>query len=263
MVTLEHNGVVQEFKQWKFPGGEVGVQLLQGVDLAGHYRVSILGIPSSDDLIIALNLCDALGHIDELYIPYFPYARQDRGCHEGESFALSVYMNLVLSSSNFSNLVIVDPHSSVLLKQFNHTRGTCELNIIEQHHCTIKLPKFDCIVAPDKGALDKAKFTQPDVEHVFLNKTRTADGIVYEDYPKDTIKGNVCVVDDIADSCGSFLSLAKMLERTQPNLQSLNFYVTHGIFSKNCIFPMKMHYDNIYCYNLMNLDVDHMVEVIK
>lgn len=263
MVKLEHNGVEQEFKQWKFPGGEVGVQLIEDVDSHGYYKVSILGIPTSDDLVIALNLCNALGSANELYLPYVPYARQDRVCNKGESSSLVIFINMLLSSKDYQKLTIVDPHSQKTVSCINAYSNASELNVINQYECTKNLPKFDCIIAPDKGALEKAKYTQPDVEHVFLNKTRTAGGIVYDDYPKDTIKGNVCVLDDIADSCGSFLSLAKMLERTQPNLQSLNFYVTHGIFSKNCIFPMKMHYDNIYCYNLMNSDVDHMVEVIK
>lgn len=261
MVKLEHNGVEQEFKQWKFPGGEVGVQLIEPIRL-GYYKVCILGIPTSDDLVVALNLCNAVGTADELYIPYIPYARQDRVCHAGESASLKVFMKMLLSSSDFTELSIVDPHSNQVMIEVNSSSNPVELYIIKQHHCTKNLPKFDCIIAPDKGALDKAKYTQPDVEHVFLNKTRTADGIVYEDYPRDTIKGNVCVVDDLCDGGNTFLSLARMLEKTQPNIQSLSLYVTHGIFSKGC-FALGMHYDNIYCYNLMNEDVDHLVKVIK
>lgn len=264
MIKLEINGVETPFEYWKFPAGEIGVKVDNFVKFDDKIKVSILGLVDSNDLITLYQLFDIFGMVDEVYIPYVPYARQDRICHEGESFSLNVFLSLLLSNHQyFKKLTIVDPHSQVCVELIEDYMPLTKLKVIEQHECTTNLPKFDFILAPDKGALEKSKLTQPEVPHIFLSKTRTPEGIIYDDYEYDTLSGNICVVDDIADSCGTFLAIAKMLIKTQPNMQSLNLYVTHGIFSKNCIFPVKLNYDNVYCYNLMNLDVDHMVEVIK
>lgn len=268
MVTLEVNRKQVEFKQWKFPAGEVGVKLPK-IDPESNFRVNILGLPSSDDFFCALQVLDALRLMKvpkdyvELYLPYIPYARQDRACHEGESFALRIFVRALLHFDVISMLTVVDPHSKIFSDIFNNWNyNDVELNEIHQWECTKNLPKFDFIIAPDVGAANKAQYTQPETKHVFLHKTRTPEGIVYEDYEYDTIKGNVCVVDDILDGGGTFLSLAKMLERTQPNITSLSLYVTHGIFSQGC-FALAMHYDSIYCYNLMNKDYDHYVKEIQ
>ena len=268
MVTLEINRKEVEFKQWKFPAGEVGIKLPK-IDPENNFRVNILGLPSSDDFFIALQVLDALRlakvpkEYVELYMPYIPYARQDRACHEGESFALRIFVRALLHFDVIGMLTVIDPHSKVFNDIFhNWNYNEVELNEIKQWECTNNLPKFDCIIAPDLGATQKAELTQPEVDHRYLMKTRTAEGIIYDDYQYDTIKGNVCVVDDILDGGATFLSLAKMLERTQPNIQSLSLYVTHGIFSQGC-FALSMHYDKLYCYNLMNQDQDHMVTVLK
>lgn len=260
MVKLELNGTEIKYEQWKFPGGEIGIKVPLPIDPDGYYKVSILGLVQAEDLITALNLCDAYGIVDELYIPYFPYGRQDRVCHEGESFSLRVFCKLIISASNrFKKLTILDPHSDVIRQELSEISH--KLNLIGQWKLTKALPNYDCIIAPDLGASVKANLTQSTTQHIFLEKTRTKNGIVYLDYPTDTIKGNVCVVDDICDGGATFLELAKMLEKTQPNIESLSLYVTHGIFSKGC-FALAMHYNTLYCVNLMNPDVDHLVTVL-
>lgn len=94
-----------------------------------------------------------------------------------------------------------------------------------------------------------------------MSKTRVDSKVVYVDYAYDTIKGSVCVVDDLVDGGFTFLSLAEMLKRTQPNITSLNLYVTHGLFSKGTE-ELKKFYDRIYVHNLMNKSVLDAVVVI-
>ena len=134
---------------------------------------------------------------------------------------------------------------------------------MSQSSCAKYLPKFDALIAPDKGAAEKVK-THYQVSlgtpcHT-LNKVRLDGRVIYEDYPYDTIKGNVCVVDDICDGGATFLSLAEMLKRSQPNA-NLNLYVTHGIFSKG-LDDLEKYYDIIYVHNNMNPSVADSVTVI-
>lgn len=268
MVKLEVNGVEVPFKQWKFPAGEVGVQLPQ-IAVDSKVRVSMLGMPSSDDLMVTLQVLDALKIMKvwpfpiELYIPYFPYARQDRVCNAGESFALKIFMRTLLQFGIFNTLTVVDPHSEVfndLFYKWNYDNVT--LTEIKQWECTKNLPKFDWIIAPDAGALDKAKFTQPNSKHLSLNKVRVGSEVIYESLNPNILSGHICIVDDICDGGKTFIALAQMLNETQREIASISLYVTHGIFSQGTA-KLRLYFDEIYCYNLMNENVKNLVKEIQ
>lgn len=266
MINLKVNGHEVEFKSWKFPAGEVGVKLPQ---IEEHEKVGIvLTMPTSDEIFIALNILDALAiqgipreNID-LFIPYFPYGRQDRMCHEGESFALRVFAQILKSVPHYNNIYIKDTHSEVT-HQALMGYGV-QVKHMSQSSCAKYLPKFSVLIAPDKGAAEKV-MTHYQVGlgtlcHTLL-KTRKDGQVTYVDEAYDTISGDVCVVDDICDGGATFLSLAEMLKRTQPNITSLNLYVTHGIFSKGTDELLKL-YDTIYVHNNMNQSVADSVTVI-
>lgn len=258
MIMLLINGNLTDFQQWKFPAGEIGVKLPL-VTPSDRADITLL-MPSSDEIFICLNILNAL-HKQELehrnihlHIPYVPYGRQDRVCHEGESHALEVFTRVLLKAyPYFGTLHIEDPHSQVTVDLL--TEWQSKLVVESQASCAKYLPKFDALIAPDKGAADKVlKHYQVNALgtlcHTLL-KTRKDGQVIYVDESYDTIRGNVCVVDDICDGGATFLSLAEMLKRTQPNITSLNLYVTHGIFSKGVQELLKM-YDTIYVHNMMN-----------
>ena len=48
----------------------------------------------------------------ELVIPYFPYARQDRVCIEGEALGAAVMANFI-NNLDFAKVTIWDAHSEV------------------------------------------------------------------------------------------------------------------------------------------------------
>jgi ribose-phosphate pyrophosphokinase len=269
MITLYADEIRIEFKQWKFPGGEVGVQLIENKQctLDTQYRVEVK-YENSDDIFILLNLCNAL-EVQEIprvnitcSLPYFPYARQDRVCSVGESKALEVFVE-VLSNMYCQDFLLKDVHSEVTLRLLREYG----INYREysQDMCAISLPTFDTLIAPDKGASEKAKSHYQaklgNTEVIFMTKERKDNKVVYLDYPYNTIKGNVCVVDDICDYGGTFLALGEMLKRTQPNIASLSLYVTHGLIGKGTQ-ELKKFYSTIYVHNLMNSSVKDEVTVI-
>jgi ribose-phosphate pyrophosphokinase len=271
-VNLKCSSSIAPFlEQWKFPGGEVGVKLLNPhlVSFKNHYTVELTGIPTSDDLVVLLNTVDALHRLGvpctniQVYIPYLPYARQDRVCNDGESYALQVFCSILGSAANkFSTLIVVDVHSD---KSKIFLNGVFEtVNYVNQHSCTRYLPLHNAIVAPDKGAVEKAKFTQPDALHINLDKVREGFN-VFVDIAEDKhnkIIGSACVVDDICDGGATFISAAQILRKTQPHMTALNLYVTHGIFSKG-VDKLLEYYDNIYCYNIMSSDEEVLRKVKK
>lgn len=259
-VSLYVNHMPMEFKQWKFPGGEVGVKLLEIIPAYSSVEVQVSGVPTSDDIFIAMNLLDAVNRFVTrnqvtLHFNYLPYARQDRVCAVGESFALQVFIKMIMSMQHtFWRVTFDDMHSKVAIEEFEKipNQGVVFKNY-EQHFFTDALPKFDVIIAPDKGATEKAKHTQPETMHIFLDKVRVDGKVQYENYAEDTIVGKACIVDDIGDGGATFLSAAEMLRKTQPRMQELSLYVTHGIFSKGFDI-VKESFDNVYVSNPMTLE---------
>ena len=266
MITLYKNGTKLEFKQWKFPGGEVGVQLSE-IEQKAKYTVQ-MDYENSDDVFVFLNVCDALQEFGVVMrdvigsIPYFPYARQDRVCNSGESKALEVFVQ-VLSKAFCWNFRTKDVHSGVAI-------ALCDdygITLIDesQEDCAIDLPKFDVLLAPDIGAANKAamhkQYMFGTTGLVCLSKTRVGSKVTYVDYSYDTIKGNVCVVDDLADGANTFVALGEMLKRTQPNITSLNLYVTHGLFSRG-LDVLGDLYDKIYTHNLMNKGIKENARLV-
>jgi ribose-phosphate pyrophosphokinase len=254
-----------KLKQWIFPGGEVGIKIdEESIYVSDDYFIRIDKIPSSDDIMMAINIADALQRLGVynivLDVPYLPYARQDRVCHPGESFALEVFIK-ILSASAITRICTADLHSSVSVDLIRKNKFI--LTEINQDWCSDNLPYHDVLIAPDKGAESKIVLYDKADSIVCLSKTRKNYGVIYDDYPFDTIKGNVCVVDDIFDGGATFLSLGNMLKRTQPNITNMNLYVTHGLFSNLVKFAeCKQLFDTIYVYNLMNDSVKDSVVVL-
>lgn len=236
----------QEVKMWKFPTGEVGVQLLNPISTsASDYAIVEVMFSCNDDIFYALNLINALENIGFkkhqilLEIPYLPYSRQDRVCHPGESFASKVLIDM-LSTSGVT-IRTYDLHSE--------TYKANNLMNVRQYVCTMKLPRFDLLIGPDKGSAGKVSSVAEclGVNYVVLDKVRTENGI------KITLPGgfqnaqieNACIVDDLLDGGMTFIKAAEVIKEVNPDI-NLSLYITHGFFTAG-IDKLKEMYDNIYC----------------
>lgn len=251
LIKLLINNEEVEYKKWKFPSGELGVQITQYPEVVSWIDVH-WNFENNEEIFELLLLSNAIWHkgwrLDTLVIPYLPYSRQDRVCHEGESFSLAVLARL-LNSIEVDNIITYDVHSDKAVELVNN------LTSVNQRHKAYALPKFDFLIAPDKGAATKAsghfQVKELGTPVVFLTKTRKDGKVLYDDLEYNTISGGVCVVDDICDGGNTFLSLADMLYRTQPNMTKLSLYVTHGLFTAGA--DQLLHcYDRIFTANLVN-----------
>ena len=252
-----------QFSSWKFPAGEVGVKLLDSIEFRSYWIEwkPDISVNMHDEFFIIANLVDALKRngSSSIFVDtyYFPYARQDRDCNKGESFALDVFIKLLKASGAIIDNV-VDPHSYV-------TVSLSECVPTEQHDCLSDIYNFpfDMYVAPDKGAAHKIR---SDVKYktIFLNKVRVDGKVIHEDLPSGTIPAGskVCIVDDISDGNGTFVSCAKAILKNNPDVE-LYLAVTHGIFNRG-LDNLRGLYKKVYCYNLMNESVrnDPLLEVL-
>lgn len=242
-----------EYSSFSFPSGcEVHIKL---PDLENIKTLITARIKSSDDVIKILLTNDALKRIGvkdiELFIPYLPYARQDRQMVEGEPLSLKVFADLI-NAQNFSKVYIYDVHSEVSLALINNCKGYNNHLFVEE----ILKDKTDYfIVSPDAGAYKKifklCQHLQYKGEIIMCNKLRdVSTGIIRSmTVSHEYLQGKDCyIVDDICDGGGTFTLLADILK--ERNAGKINLIVSHGIFSKgiNALYNI----DQIYTTNSFN-----------
>lgn len=266
-----HSDLVKEFKHWVFPGGEVGVKFEFNDLIFNTETIRVVWmVKFKDDLhkdfFIVANAIDAIrenfgSNVKiNLEIPYLPYARQDRVCSIGEAFSLKVFAGMIRSLDH--NLLITqDVHN---LKSYYSLFGARAFNV-PQHECAKNLPKYDYLIAPDKGASEKVQLhdqvLHSDTKIIIMDKVRKDGQITYNaeyEIPKGS---SVCVVDDLSDGNGTFIALANSLNHK--DFSVFDLYVTHGLFSKG-LDNIRNIYDTVYCKNLMNESIKHdrMLEIL-
>lgn len=258
-----------EVKSWKFPGGEVGVNVKSHPfmsDLGVGDVIVFASLTSSDDIMELMMVTDALKYKFNrarfsLFIGYLPYGRQDRRCNEGDSFSLRVMGNLI-NSLNYETVHVIDQHSIVSEAVIERCVPISQTNVFHlmynEYVCHFDV---DVIAAPDAGALKKSehifKTTKVFKDLVCANKVRDMEtgNIIKYDFTGDVKGKTVVVVDDICDGGATFLLLGKKLK--EAGAQKIILCVTHGIFSAGTsklteIYDMVIssnsyHYDRIGC----------------
>ncbi len=113
----------------KFAGGECHVRLKNTFSEDENVKIHTR-LNSSDDI---LNLCLTVNalrnsfvkHI-EVFIPYVPYARQDRVMTAGEPLSIKVFSGIV-NSLNLNKVTIFDAHSDVTTTLINN----CQCRLVK------------------------------------------------------------------------------------------------------------------------------------
>lgn len=255
-----HNEI--KYTRWVFPGGEVGVKIdFPENTLLNYYYVNVLHRTiTSEDVMVLLNIFNAIrSHSPEsrisFYTAYLPYARQDRVCNNGESFALEVFISLLSGKINELRTFDVHNHEVVYNLCTKYKIGYYDYSIgylMNRLQDGGYLSNNTTIVLPDKGAAKKLDIISK-VHHgkiIVADKVRGAvTGKVSHTIPENP-SGEVLVLDDICDGGATFLSLAGLLT----NASHVTLAVSHGIFSKGLV-ELLDHYDDIVCYNnLSNIE---------
>lgn len=241
-----------------FPGGEVGVKLnpmrLDYRHAKGPATI-VARLQSPLDVMTLVMLADALRRLDpapvHLFMPYVPYARQDRVCVPGESFSLKAFADLI-NSLAFESVTVVDPHSDVVGAVLDRVKVISQFDVIHQFDAFIAAihGKPVTFVSPDAGANKKtvelAKYFGH-TEFIRADKKRNlATGEILETivYADDLTGRTLVVADDICDGGRTFIELTKALKTK--GAAKIILYVTHGIFSKGIGALTKGGIDEIY-----------------
>lgn len=262
-IKLFRNNYELNTKHWIFPGGEIGIKIEdpnfklrynqnnnQTVLCRAQNSVDVLGIAMAKN---ALENTDGQKLPTRLFLPYVPYARQDRICDRGEAFSLKVITNFI-NSLNFDEVIILDPHSDVTPALINNVKVISQFDIIHQWQEFKNRISANCVfVSPDAGANKKtAKIAGYFNHREFIRADKLRDlsnGNILETIVYcDDFKGkDVIVVDDCLDGARTFIELAKVCK--SKNCNKFVLYCTHGIFSKGIEYVFENGIDEIYVTN--------------
>lgn len=223
-----------EFESFNFPSGcEAHIKLKQSVE---EKALITCRVHNSNDVMLLLLATDALkraGAKDiSLFIPYLPYARQDRKMVKGEPLSLKVFA-MMLNNQGYSKVSVYDVHSEVALALIDNSEGITNHSFVKE----VLKDKMDYrIVSPDAGAFKKIfslcqSLSYTD-EIICANKVRdVSNGNIISTTVYGEVTDYHCyIVDDICDGGGTFVLLADAL--LNKGARSVSLIVSHGIFSK-------------------------------
>lgn len=184
------------------------------------------------------------GEVVDLFIPFFPYARQDKVISNETTFAQSTIVNL-LEIYFDCGITVFDLHNPTIC-------STSHIENIEPTKFIVKsliASQADLICYPDAGA---AKRYDNLINFVVAEKTRdqlTGKILGHQLLEsKHSLEGKVVlVVDDLCDGGATFKSVAKML--FEAGAATVDLYVSHGVFSQGIPVIKAAGIRNIYTTN--------------
>lgn len=253
-----------EFQSFTFSGGEPHIKIASKINANDSVTITHR-INSFNDLGLLCVAVDALKRMNvkeiNVFIPYFPAARQDRVMISGEPLTVKVYADII-NSLNCNKVQVFDPHSEVTSALLNNCEVITNYDFIQQ--VIKKIGKEVILISPDGGALKKIYKVSEylgGIEVIECSKSRdvkTGKLSGFKVYSED-LKGKDClIVDDICDGGGTFIGLAEELKNK--NAGKLYLAVSHGIFNKG--FDSLSIFEKIYTTNSFKDIENERVEVI-
>ena len=220
--------VLSAIEPFKFPGGEWHLRLPAEPETPAYARVNGC---TADDLVLLGLWADSAhqaGHRAIAHIPYLPAARADRGT----PFGAKVYANM-LKAAGLDEVVVFDPHSPVAPSLVQNIRIVYSAEVLaEVLREAGETDSYSAVLAPDKGAVERASKAADALGLPLLTATKTRDfdtgKLTSFEVPQLPRSGRILVVDDICDGGGTFRGLATAAGIGRDRL---GLWVSHGIFS--------------------------------
>lgn len=254
-----------EFQSFIFSGGEPHIKIKPDFDVSETVTITHR-INSFNDFGLLLLAVDALKRMDvkliNVFIPYFPAARQDRVMIAGEPLSVKVYAD-ILNSLKLNKITVFDAHSEVTSALLDNCEVVPNHEFIAQ--VLKKIGNDVKLISPDGGALKKIYKVSEylgGIDVVECSKSRdvkTGKLSGFKVYD-DNLQGIDClIVDDICDGGGTFIGLAEELKKK--NAGKLYLAVSHGIFNKG--FESMKAFEKIFTTDSFREFDEEIVEVLK
>lgn len=250
-------------KKFDFKGGEPHFQITTPCDeyaSNGHLIITQRYNTIGDlfDIILANDAARRLGFRSrELVLPYFPAARQDRVCNEGEPLTIKVFTDMI-NSCEFDKVTILCPHSEVTAALLNNVYVLDELKYVTDVVDQNKDGNRFNIVCPDAGAGKRVgkivqhlsnKFPEVTFNLIRCEKVRDVkDGSLKDFFVQAEDLGGypTLIVDDINSMGGTFIGLGKKLR--EKNCGKLMIFTAHADCAEG-IQKIVENFDHYYTTN--------------
>jgi ribose-phosphate pyrophosphokinase len=276
-------GVELEYKRFDFKGGEPHFQITTHPTYSYSAQLIITQrynkIGDLFDIILANDAARRMGFKSiSLILPYFPAARQDRVCNEGEPLTIKVFTDMI-NSCGFDSVTILCPHSEVTPALINNVVVLDENKYIQSVIRTLIETDFGIaihrqtykkednyvfnIVCPDAGAGKRVQKTVMGLSKTFPNfdfnlirceKVRDVkDGSIKEFFVDvdDLGKHTTIIIDDINSMGGTFIGLGNKLR--EKNCGKLMLFTAHA----DCIDGVQRIVENFDHYYTTNSKRDY------
>ena len=223
----------------RFPDNEVYCRFETEVGGKSTIIVQPTCNPGNENLMELLIIADAAKRSGAknitAVIPYYGYARQDRQVKPGEPITAALVANL-LKTAGINSVITMDLHSKAVEKALRMKKVHLHaLPVIIEYFRGKKL-KDVCVVAPDKGALKKAREQAKllKAEVAYIEKTRLTASKVVANKIEGAVKGKNCIIiDDIISTAGTICEAANALKKA--GAKKIYVAATHGVFAGNAI----------------------------
>jgi ribose-phosphate pyrophosphokinase len=205
-----------------------------------------------------------------LFLPFIPFARQDRVCVEGEPLSIKGFVSLI-NSQKYDRVFVYDPHSDVapaLIDNCCVIKNHWFVHDVYDYLMTSRDPNAGglSLVSPDAGSYKKIFNTASAIGYfgniVICDKVRDlkTGRIIQTTVNTEDLHGqDVLIVDDICDGGRTFIEIAKELKKR--NSGKIFLAVTFGIFS-NGFGELLTHFDMIFCTDLFKKIVNPLVNQV-
>ena len=200
----------------KFPDGEHYIKIEGDLKNQDVIIIQTTSYPQNDNLFDLFLIIESLIQLDprsiSVIIPYLAYSRQDKRFLEGESLSSKLISQIIenISENKAKFFITFDIHSGNIKNFFKKFQF---INVSAIPLIANYLKKYDLmnpvVIAPDKGALDKAKelgdLLNTSFTHLEKKRSKTTGEI--ETTVKDlSVEGkDVVFIDDIISTGGTMI----------------------------------------------------------
>lgn len=160
--------------------------------------------------------------------PYLGYMRQDK--EEPKRSLGAAWVGNLLKASGVDAVLTVDLHSDMSRLRLSLPVVSLASSVVFAQAVSSFVGPDVTIVAPDDGALEKAKLLEDllttNLPVTYFNKKRTPEGVTMT--PNEKVSNRVIIVDDILDTGGTLVAASKILK--DQGVKDIIICVTHGQF---------------------------------
>ena len=263
-----HNGLAQlianeleipltKCKITRFANSETRIQLEESVRGKHVYFIQTGGFDSethqsvNDYIIETALVLDAVAGSAKtvtLFIPCFPYARQDKKDSSRAAISARTVAQIFTMNGNLKKVVCIDLHAASIQGLFPPNvacdnlyciKPICEYlydNIFESRDLNVYGNKFVAI-SPDEGALKRVRIyaSQLNLKHMQMSKQRdysknnVVDETVLLGNPKWLLGNTAIIFDDMIDTGGTMIKAVECL--VEKGAKDAIIVVSHGVLS--------------------------------